>query len=182
MTLFTFVAVCVLHRVSVFSSVSLGVASPAPASPAAPEPSHMQPGQQASLSHCACDGQAWLKSHPEPRVPTPPPSPLWAPVALGCGLFNGATPVWEQPRAQDTGTHLSKLAIFSPKEPKHSDGLGGLAGCLPRPPPTSLSPMPLAPVLTTGGVWLRTSSSWEASSVGLCAPCEGRRESWVLRQ
>lgn len=41
--------------------------------------------------------------------------PLWAqaPVALGCGLFNGATPVWEQPGAQDTGGQLSKLAILT---------------------------------------------------------------------
>lgn len=37
---------------------------------------------------------------------------LWAqdPVALGWSLFNGVTPVWEQPGAQDTGRHLSKLA------------------------------------------------------------------------
>lgn len=101
------------------------------------------PPSRPHLHHYAWDGQAWLKSCPEPHVPTPPSSLLWAPVALGCGLFNGATPVWEQPRAQDTGRHLSKLAIFSPKEPNHSDGLSGLAKCLLIPPTTSLAPTPL---------------------------------------
>ena len=65
--------------------------------------------------------------------PSPASSPPWVLVALGCGLCNRVTPVWEQPRAQDTGRHLSKLAIFSPKEPDHSDGLSGLAGSLPHP-------------------------------------------------
>lgn len=92
------------------------------------------PAHRPHLHHCACDGQVWPKPCPEPHVPAfPPSSPPWALVAIGCGLCNRVTPVWEQPRAQDTGRHLSKLGIFSTKEPDHSDGLSGLAGSLPHP-------------------------------------------------
>lgn len=132
--------------VSVFPlSVGLGVASPSRAPPAASAVCALisNPSSRPHLPHCAWDGLAWPRPCPEPHVPAPPSRPLWAPVALGCGLFNGVTPVWEQLRAQDTGRHLSKLAIFSSKEPNHSDGLSGLAGCLPHPSTTSLASIPL---------------------------------------
>lgn len=123
-----------LFRFSTMCVRESGGASLSPASPAAPAV-HTHTSHPVSGPHCtiACNGQAWLKSCPEPHVSTPSLSPLRAPVALGYGLFNGATPVWEQSRAQDTGRHLSKLAIFSPKEPNHTDGRSGLAGRLPHP-------------------------------------------------
>lgn len=57
------------------------------------------------------DWQAQVLSGP--RAPTHFQSSLaQAPAALGCSLFNGATPVWEQPGALDTERHLSGLANF----------------------------------------------------------------------
>lgn len=92
------------------------------------------------LHNCIGNGQAGLSPVQGPYVATLPSRPLWAqaPVALGSSLFNGVTPVWEQPGAQDTGRQLSKLAIFFffyflPAEPNHSNGFSGLAGRFPHP-------------------------------------------------
>lgn len=121
--------------------------------------SSLPPANGPHSHHYACDGQAWLTFCPGPHVPTPLSSALWAwaPIAFGCGLFNGATPIWEQPRAQDTARWLSRLAIFSPEEPNHSDGFSGLAA-----PSSFLLSLarPLFPwlALTTSGLRCRNSS------------------------
>lgn len=107
--------------------------------------SDLLPCQQASLYRYACDGQAQLKSCLEPHIPTPPSSPLWAPVALGCGLFNGATtPVWEQPRAQDTGLLIPNLLFFHQRSQTTVMGSVTWLGTFLIPPNTSLASIPLA--------------------------------------
>lgn len=118
--------------------------------------SDFQSARWLHLHNCICNEQAGLSPVQGPYVPTLPSRPLWAqaPVALGSSLFNGVTPVWEQPGAQDTGRQLSKLAIFFIFYQQSQTTVMGSVAWLDAfliPPTTILAPI-------TNGLWFKTSS------------------------
>lgn len=106
------------------------MASLSSASPAAPaiHAHTSDPASRAHLHHCACVGHVLSPMFLLPLLVLSGPLLPLAVVCLRERLLSGSN---SELRTQ--GDTCPSLLFFSPKEPSHSDGLSGLAECLPHP-------------------------------------------------